>query len=127
MSIDKTNSALIVSITPYFLEKGNLWFEENLSQILEARNTQSFFEDNIIYLKSGRDYNLSEFLRKLDEMGYEKVLEVTEPGEFSQRGGTLSIFPVNMERAVRFDFLGNAIESIELLDIKTPDIEKAKE
>ena len=118
---------LIVGLTPYFLEKGNLWFEENLAKILEAKKTQSFFEDNVLYLERSQIYNFSQFLRKLDEMGYEKVLRVLEPGEFSQRGGIIDVFPVNLSSAVRFEFLGNKIENIEVLDIKIEDELIAKE
>jgi transcription-repair coupling factor (superfamily II helicase) len=124
INLDKV---LIVSITPYFLEKGNFWFEENLNQILEAKKTQSFFEDNLIFLKRGENYNLSEFLRKLDEMGYEKVLEVSYPGEFSQRGGLVDVFPINQNYAIRLDFLGNKIEEILELPVKIDDEKTAKE
>jgi len=118
---------LIVGITPYFLEKNNLWFEENLTQILEIRKTQSFFEDNTLYIEKNQKYNLSQFLRKLDEMGYEKVLSVSEPGEFSQRGGVVDVFPVNLNCAVRFEFLGNRIEQVILLPIKIENEQKSKE
>ena len=118
---------LIVGITPYFLEKNNLWFEENLTQILEIRKTQSFFEDNTLYIEKNQKYNLSQFLRKLDEMGYEKVLSVSEPGEFAQRGGVVDVFPVNLNCAVRFEFLGNRIEQVILLPIKIENEQKSKE
>ena len=138
------NQLLIVSITPYFLEKQAFWFEENLQKILDARHSQSFFEDNIIFLsltnfgvgekakkshtkvnspklvrdeQKGDIVSFSQFLRKLDEMGYEKVFKVAEPGEFSQRGGIIDVFPINMMNAVRLDFLGNEVDSIKLLDI----------
>jgi len=120
------NSVLIVGLTPYFLEKGFLWFEENLNKILEARKTQSFFEDNILYLERNQIYNFSQFLRKLDEMGYEKVLRVSEPGEFSQRGGIIDVFPVNLNLAVRFEFFGNQIGNIEPLDIGVEDEKESK-
>jgi transcription-repair coupling factor (superfamily II helicase) len=121
------NQLLIVSITPYFLEKGSVWFQENLKSILEARKTRSFFEDNTIYVEKNQQYNLSQFLRKLDELGYEKVLKVEFPGEFSQQGGIVDIFPVNLTQAARLDFLGNKIDAIELLDIRITDEKKAKE
>lgn len=121
------NQALIVSITPYFLEKGHLWFEENLRKILDAQKSQTFFQDNILFLEKDQVFQLSQFLRKLDEMGYEKVLQVQEPGEFSQRGGIIDVFPINLNYAVRFDFLGNKIESIQILDVKIENEEKAKE
>ena len=87
---------LITSIDPYFLEKGNFWLEQNIKKILEARKTQSFFEDNTLYIEKNQNYNFSQLLRKLDEMGYERVLEISEPGEFSQRGGVIYVFPVNL-------------------------------
>jgi transcription-repair coupling factor (superfamily II helicase) len=124
VSLDKV---LICSITPYFLEKGSLWFEQNINKILEARKTQSFFEDNTLYLTKNQSYNFSQFLRKLDEMGYEKVLRVSEPGEFSQRGGIIDVFPINSLFALRFEFLGNRIESIERLPVEIEDEKSAKE
>src|SRR3989344_973562 len=98
---------LIVGITPYFLEKGNLWFEENIKQILEARKTQNFFQDNILFLEKKQRISLSEVLRKIDELGYEKVLQVSEPGEFSHQGGIIDVFPINSNFTARIDFLGN--------------------
>jgi len=123
----RLEKVLIVGLTPYFLEKPVFWFEENLRKILEAKKTQSFFEDNTLYLERNQIYNFSQFLRKLDEMGYEKVLKVSEPGEFSQRGGIIDVFPVNLNSAVRFDFFGNQIENIEPLDIRVEDEKKSKE
>ena len=121
------NAVLMVSITPYFLEKGNVWFEENLQQILEAQKTQQFFQENILFLKKNQTYPLSEMLRKLDELRYEKVFHITDPGEFSVRGGIIEIFPINLNNAVRIEFLGNMIESIETLDVIVENEEKTKE
>ncbi len=124
--MEKLNHLLIVSITPYFLEKQVFWFQENLNDILQSLKTQTFFQDNVIFLKAGQNHNFSEFLRKLDEMGYERVFTVSDPGEFSQKGGVLEIFPVNMLSAVRLDFLGNTIESIAILNITIKDEEKSR-
>ncbi|MFA5878342.1 MAG: DEAD/DEAH box helicase [Candidatus Staskawiczbacteria bacterium] len=127
MGISKLNQVLIVSLIPYFLEKGVIWFEENLKEVLSAQKSQTFFQDNILFLEKDQTYNFSLFLRKIDEMGYEKVLKVSDPGEFSQHGGVINIFSINMKNAVRFDFLGNKIDNIENLDIYIEDEEKARE
>ena len=121
------NQLLIVGITPYFLEKEGFWFEEHLQEILNARHSQNFFEDNIIFLEKDHSFQFSSFLRKLDEMGYEIVFKVSDPGEFSQRGGIVDVFPINTTNAVRLDFLGNEVDSIKLLDIKIDDEKKSKE
>ena len=123
---DKPNNILIASITPYFLEKGFLWFEENLDEILQSTKTQSFFQDNVIFLEKNKTYPVYELLRKLDEMGYEKVFKVSDPGEFSQKGGILEIFPINTAHALRLDFLGNTLETILVLEAKIEDEEKSK-
>ncbi len=120
------NNVLIVGITPYFLKRGNFWFEKNLKKILEARKTQSFFEKYTIFIEKDQKYNFSEFLRKLDEMGYEKVYKVSEIGEFAQRGGIIDVFPINTNWAIRIEFLGNKIDTIEKLPIVVKDEEKSK-
>jgi len=94
---------------------------------MEARKTQSFFEDNTIYLTKNQNYNFSQLLRKLDEMGYEKVFSIAEPGEFSQRGGIIDVFPINLSFAVRFEFLGNRVEEILELPIKISNEEQSRE
>ena len=124
---ESLDQILIVSVTPYFLDKEIFWFQENLQDILKAVNSQSFFQDNIIFLKKNQSHNFSQLLRKLDEMGYEKVFKVEGQGEFSQRGGIVDIFPINTLGAVRLDFLGDKIDEIKLLDIKIENENKAKD
>ena len=127
MNNEVLNQLLIVGITPYFLEKQAFWFQEHLQEVLDARHSQNFFEDNIIFLEKDHSFQFSQFLRKLDEMGYERVFKVSEPGEFSQRGGIIDVFPINLLNAVRLDFLGNEVDSIKILDIKIENEEKAKD
>lgn len=98
-----------------------------MQEILNSAKTQQFFQDNLVFLESGKTQDFMMLLRKLDEMGYEKVFKVQDPGEFSQKGGVVELFPVNMLQAVRLDFLGNNIESIQLLDIKVENEEKSRE
>jgi len=127
MSDQIITKLLIVSITPYFLEKSNFWFEKNLNKILQTQKTQTFWEDNTIFLEKNQSCNFSQFLRKLDEMGYEKVIRVSEPGEFSRRGGIIEVFPINLNYPIRFDFYGNLIENIERLPIEIKDEKTVKE
>jgi transcription-repair coupling factor (superfamily II helicase) len=127
MTDKNLNQLLIVGIVPYFLEKSGVWFTENLEKIIESRSTQNFFEDNVVFLQKNHSVNFSQFLRKLDEMGYERVFKVSEPGEFSQRGGIVDVFPVNIKNAVRLDFLGNEVDEIRVLDIEVADEKKSKD
>jgi transcription-repair coupling factor (superfamily II helicase) len=122
--IDKV---LIVSIIPYFLERENFWFEKNLKKILEARKTQIFWQENTLFLEKNLKMPFSFLLRKLDEMGYEKVWQVSQIGEFSQRGGIVDVFPINLNFAIRIEFLGNKIENIFRLPVEIEDEKREKE
>ena len=124
--MNEANNILIAGITPYFLKRGSVWFEENKKSILKTRKTQRFFQDNILVIEKDQQFILSEFLRKLDELGYEKVLHAESIGEFSHLGGMIDVFPINSKNAFRIEFLGNRIENIEKLDVRSDDEEKER-
>jgi len=121
-----TNSVLMVAIIPYFLEKEFVWFIENSLQIARSIKTQGFWQNNTLFLEQNQKVSLSEVLRKIDELGYEKVFKTSEPGEFSQIGGVIDIFPINSPAAFRLDFLGNFLEKIEQLPLRVANEEIAK-
>jgi len=127
MDLSSVGRVLIVSIVPYFLEKGNFWFEKNFKKILEIRKTRSWWEDNTLILEKNRVFNPYQILRKLDEMGYGKVYQVSEPGDFAQRGGIIDIFPTSLNFAIRLEFIGNKIEEISKLPVEIKDEKSAKE
>jgi transcription-repair coupling factor (superfamily II helicase) len=59
-----------------------------------------------------------ELLREfLQEAGYKEDEPVTDPGEFSLRGGILDVFPPHMDNPVRIEFFGDRIESMRLFDV----------
>ena len=121
------DNILIAGIVPYFLERNAFWFEKNLQKILEAKKTRAFFQDNTAYIEREAEIKLSQLLRQLDEMGYERVQQVQEPGEICKRGGIIDIFPVNSKEAIRIEFYGNKIESIEKLPVMIENENEAKE
>ncbi|MBN2337120.1 MAG: transcription-repair coupling factor [Acidobacteria bacterium] len=58
----------------------------------------------------------------LRETGYLEDDPVTDPGEFSLRGGILDLFPPNLDRPVRLEFFGDQIDSMRLFD---PDSQRS--
>lgn len=113
---ENDKSILIAAITPQLLGKPRFWFTENKVKILTAAKTQTWWQDNILHLEKGQFISVSEVLRKLDEMGYEKTQDISEPGEFASRGGTIDIFPINTGKGVRAVFWGSAVETITFLN-----------
>ena len=51
--------------------------------------------------------------------GYERVVEVSSPGEFSVRGGVLDVWSPDAESPVRAEFFGDEIESLRVFDAAT--------
>jgi transcription-repair coupling factor (superfamily II helicase) len=86
---------LVCSVTPYFLEQGEFWFEENWEKIKSQAKTNAWWERNTLFLEKGQKINPSQVIKKLVDFGYEKVQEVSSPAEFSVRGGIIEIFPIN--------------------------------
>ncbi len=70
-----------------------------------------------LMLKVGEEMSPEMIREYLFESGYVEDDPVTDPGEFSLRGGILDIFPPHLEKPVRMEFFGDQIESIRIFDI----------
>jgi len=67
-------------------------------------------------LSVGSRFEPEKLLRLWLELGYEPVSIVTQPGQFSRRGGILDVFPPIEMLPVRLDFWGDEIESLRRFD-----------
>jgi transcription-repair coupling factor (superfamily II helicase) len=63
-------------------------------------------------LATGELLDLDECAQTLTEMGYERVGQVEDRGQFAQRGGLLDIFGATAERAIRVELFDIEIESL---------------
>src|SRR3989344_4995856 len=106
------NSILVAGITPYFLERGDLWFKENEQSIQQKVKNDQWWRDHTLFIEVGERIPFSPFVRKVTDLGYAKVSTIEHRGEFATRGGIIDIFPINREEPVRIDFSGNTIEAI---------------
>ncbi len=72
-------------------------------------------------LKINRSDTLSlDFLNEvLFEYHFKRVDFVTEPGEFSVRGGILDVFSFSHDEPYRIEFFGDEVESIRTFDVET--------
>lgn len=117
----KSTEYFIASLDPFFFDKGVFWFSENIGKIKSQIATNSWWQDNILIFEKDLAMNPSEFMRKVSNMGYEKVQTVGGPGEFASRGGIIDVFPVNLQHALRLEFFGNRIENITTLGEQIED------
>ena len=55
--------------------------------------------------------------KRLIAMGYEKVYQVEQPGQFSVRGGIIDIFDMTEENPYRVELWGDEVDSIRSFDV----------
>ena len=80
------------------------------------------FLNYCLTLRRDEDMSPDIICDHLRESGYVQDDPVTDPGEFSLRGGILDLFSPNMEKPTRLEFFGDTIESLRLFD---PDSQRS--
>ena len=70
-----------------------------------------------VRLRVGDDYDLSALVRRLVELGYERLDLVERRGQIAVRGGILDVFPPNSEHPLRVEFWGDAVEEIRTFTV----------
>lgn len=104
---------MIAGLAPYFLEKPVLWWEENEEEIIKKRGLSPTWTRNTVLVETGQKIKQSEFLRRISELGYERVFETILPGTYKTLGSTIVIFPINKKIPWGVEFSGNIVEAIE--------------
>jgi transcription-repair coupling factor (superfamily II helicase) len=82
---------------------------------VRLHSPQRFFS-YCLMLKQGEEMSPDMIRAYLYESGYVEDDPVTDPGEFSLRGGIFDIFPPHLEKPVRLEFFGDQIESLRTFD-----------
>jgi len=67
----------------------------------------------------GAELPFDELTSALVDLGYERVDQVEDPGEFSVRGGILDLFPSTEADPVRVEFWGDEVESLRAFSAYT--------
>ena len=68
---------------------------------------------------NGTASGFSDLQKRLLLAGYNRVVEVSAPGEFSVRGGVLDVWSPDEECPVRAEFFGDELESLREFDAAT--------
>lgn len=86
------------------------------------------FIKNCLNLKVDNENSINNITTTLIKIGYKNVLKVTQPFEFSTRGGVIDIFSINYDKPIRIEFFDTIIESIRFFDSENQrTIEKVNE
>jgi len=74
---------------------------------------------NTLKIKKGDKLSMDFLFEVMFEYKFEQVDFVTQPGEFSIRGGILDVFSFGDEQPYRIELFGDEVESIRNFDIET--------
>ncbi|PHJ13973.1 excinuclease ABC subunit B [Fervidobacterium sp. SC_NGM5_G05] len=80
------------------------------------------FDTLNIKLEVGQRINLSEFVKKLVKIGYERKEDIGLTGSFRLRGDTLEIFPSYQDEGIRIELFGDEIDRMYTFDRMNRDV-----
>lgn len=81
-------------------------------------NPKAYAESQLKFVV-GEDYNLDKVVKVLSNVGYQKVSQVLNPGEFSRRGDIVDIYEVTADYPYRLEFFGDEVDGIREFDAET--------
>ena len=87
--------------------------------LFEKVVTKKELEKNTLKIAVGDTLSVDFVNEVLFEYHFHRTDFVTEPGEFSVRGGILDVFSFSNDKPYRIEFFGNEIESIRTFDVET--------
>ncbi len=89
----------------------------NLMGYLRFLPPKQNFKDSYITLKTNKEYNQNELVKKLFKLGYKRQTTINMTGEIAIRGFVLDVFPINSENPIRIEFWGDTIDTIKTFNI----------
>jgi transcription-repair coupling factor (superfamily II helicase) len=80
---------------------------------------REFVATHALSVAPGNVIGMAGIIEWLELNGFTRASTVREPGEYAVRGGILDLYPPGMDMPVRFDFFGDALETIRSFDAQT--------
>ncbi len=87
--------------------------------LFEKVITKKELERHTLKIDTGDDLSIDFINEVLFEYNFKRTDFVTEPGEFSVRGGILDVFSYSNDKPYRIEFFGDEVESIRSFDVDT--------
>lgn len=87
--------------------------------LFEKVVTRKELERNTLKIHKGDSLSIDFVNEVLFSYQFKRVDFVTEPGEFSVRGGILDVFSFSHDEPYRIEFFGDEIDSIRTFDVET--------
>ena len=86
---------------------------------LQRVPAREFVATHALSVAPGNVIGMASIMAWLELNGFTRASTVREPGDYAVRGGILDLYPPGMDMPVRFDFFGDALETIRSFDAQT--------
>ena len=87
--------------------------------IFEKVVTKKELDKNTLKVAVGDKISIDFINEVLFEYEFKRVDFITEPGEFSVRGGIIDVFSFSNDNPYRIEFFGNEVDSLRTFDVET--------
>ena len=87
--------------------------------LFEKVVTKKELDKNTLKVAVGDKISIEFINEVLFEYEFKRVDFITEPGEFSVRGGIIDVFSFSNDNPYRIEFFGNEVDSIRSFDVET--------
>jgi transcription-repair coupling factor (superfamily II helicase) len=94
--------------------------------LFEKVVTKKELDRTILKIKLNDELSIDFVNEVLFEYNFKRVDFVTEPGEFSVRGGIIDVFSFSNNEPYRIEFFGDEVDSIRAFDVETQLSSKQK-
>ena len=113
----------MLSLRLYILNK--LLEDEPMIVVTHTMAITRYVPSKEIFLSLSKVISLNDecellpLIQHLIHIGYKNVLKVTQPFEYSYRGGVIDIFSINYDKPFRIEFFDKYVDSIRFFDVDT--------
>lgn len=77
------------------------------------------WKDRRIWVEEGAELDVEALRNELVLNGYERVVQVEQPGQFCIRGGIVDVYPLTEDNPVRIELWDTEVDSIRTFDVES--------
>lgn len=117
--LEQTDNANVVSraeVMDKISHSRNNWIISYPNAIVEKLPSRKVLNKNTFRIDQGKSYGVDFLNEMLQELHFERVDFVYEPGQFSIRGGIVDVFSFANDNPYRIELFGDDVESIRSFD-----------
>ncbi len=77
------------------------------------------WKEERIWVEEGKDLDVDRLKEDMVLCGYERTVQVEQPGQFCVRGGIIDVYPLTEENPIRIELWDTEVDSIRTFDVES--------